>query len=114
MIGYPSVCVIVAALNEEEGILPTLRELQSCLGDCRILVIDGGSSDGTVDVARDMGVEVIRQHGIGKGNVVAEAVAYAGFESDYIVLTDADFTYPAEYVPGMISFLERNPDVGMV
>jgi dolichol-phosphate mannosyltransferase len=30
------------------------------------------------------------------------------------VLTDADFTYPAEYVPKMIKILEKNPEVGMV
>ena len=33
---------------------------------------------------------------------------------DYVVITDADYTYPAEYVPEMIRILEKNPDVGMV
>jgi dolichol-phosphate mannosyltransferase len=33
---------------------------------------------------------------------------------DYVVLTDADYTYPAEYVPEMIEILERNPQVGMI
>jgi dolichol-phosphate mannosyltransferase len=32
----------------------------------------------------------------------------------YIAFTDADYTYPAEYVPKMIEVLEQNPDVGMV
>jgi dolichol-phosphate mannosyltransferase len=31
-----------------------------------------------------------------------------------VVLTDADFTYPAEYLPEMIKILEENPNVGMV
>jgi dolichol-phosphate mannosyltransferase len=30
------------------------------------------------------------------------------------VFTDADFTYPAEYVPKMVEVLDQNPDVGMV
>jgi len=30
------------------------------------------------------------------------------------VFTDADFTYPAEYIPKMIEVLEQTPDVGMV
>jgi len=33
---------------------------------------------------------------------------------DYVVLTDADYTYPAEYVPAMINILDQNPKVGMV
>jgi hypothetical protein len=32
----------------------------------------------------------------------------------YVVLTDADYTYPAEYVPEMIEILVNNPRVGMV
>jgi hypothetical protein len=31
-----------------------------------------------------------------------------------VVVTDADFTYPAGYIPEMIQILEKNPDVGMV
>jgi dolichol-phosphate mannosyltransferase len=31
-----------------------------------------------------------------------------------VVFIDADFTYPAEYIPRMIGILEENPDVGMV
>ena len=33
---------------------------------------------------------------------------------DYVVITDADYTYPAEYVTEMIRILEENPHVGMV
>jgi dolichol-phosphate mannosyltransferase len=32
----------------------------------------------------------------------------------YIVFTDADYTYPAEYIPQMVEILEQNPKVGMV
>jgi dolichol-phosphate mannosyltransferase len=32
----------------------------------------------------------------------------------FIVFTDADYTYPAEYVPKMIEILEQNQEVGMV
>ena len=33
---------------------------------------------------------------------------------DYVVITDADYTYPAGYVPEMIRILEKHPEVGMV
>jgi dolichol-phosphate mannosyltransferase len=32
----------------------------------------------------------------------------------YIVFTDADYTYPAEYIPRMVEILDQNPRVGMV
>jgi hypothetical protein len=37
-----------------------------------------------------------------------------GTEAKYVVITDADYTYPAEYVPEMIQILEQMPQVGMV
>jgi glycosyltransferase involved in cell wall biosynthesis len=106
--------VIIAALNEEKGIGPTISELKENLGASRILVVDGKSSDRTVEIAEKYGVEVIIQDGIGKGDAIAKALRVADLSVDYIVLTDADYTYPAGYVPRMIRILEENPRVGMV
>ena len=39
---------------------------------------------------------------------------YIDSEVDYVVVTDADFTYPAENIPKMIKLLDSHPDVGMV
>jgi dolichol-phosphate mannosyltransferase len=32
----------------------------------------------------------------------------------YVVLIDADYTYPAKYISSMIQILEENPEIGMV
>jgi dolichol-phosphate hexosyltransferase len=106
--------VIIAALNEEEGIGYTISELNRTLKNPRILVVDGRSKDRTVEVAKDLGAEVVLQKGLGKGDAIASAVKQIGFKSDYVVITDADYTYPAEYIPEMIRILNQNPDVGMV
>jgi dolichol-phosphate hexosyltransferase len=37
-----------------------------------------------------------------------------GSLANYVVITDADYTYPAEYLPEMIQILEQMPEVGMV
>ena len=42
-------------------------EYRRVFPDARIIVVDGGSTDGTVDIARSLGVEVIQQYGKGKG-----------------------------------------------
>jgi len=110
----PSVLVILAALNEEEGIGPTLAELGMVLEDPRYLVVNGDSEDRTVEVAKKMDAEVLIQEGSGKGHAVAQAIRHVNSDVKYVVFIDADFTYPAKFVPEMIRILEENPEVGMV
>jgi dolichol-phosphate hexosyltransferase len=105
--------VIIAALNEEEGIGLTIAELQKNL-DASIVVVDGHSNDRTIEVAKEFGVEVYFQDGLGKGNAISKALRCTSPGVAYVVLTDADYTYPAEYLPKMIEILDRNPEVGMV
>jgi glycosyltransferase involved in cell wall biosynthesis len=112
--GTPSTQVIIAALNEEEGIGLTISELKKTLKNPRILVVDGRSTDRTVQIAKNMGAHVVYQDGLGKGDALAKAIKHSDLAVDYVVITDADYTYPAEYVPRMIRILEKNPDVGMV
>jgi len=109
-----SVQVVIAALNEAPGIGLTITELKDILGDVSILVVDGKSTDRTAEIARNLGAEVVYQDGDGKGDALAKALEHANLNVDYIVLTDADYTYPAKYVPAMMRMLEENPLVGMV
>lgn len=110
----PSTQVIIAALNEEEGIGLTIAELCVHLGSSRILVVDGRSTDRTVEVAKNMGASLLFQEGVGKGDAFAKAIEGIDLDTDYVIVTDADFTYPAEYIPEMIQILQENPSVGMV
>lgn len=110
-----SVLLMLAALNEEEGIGPTLEEARRILDGPFCLVVDGRSHDSTVRVAELSGVKVVRQDGFGKGDAIRSGLRHArGLDFKYVVLVDADYTYPAEYLPEMIEVLERNPKVGMV
>lgn len=110
---YPAQ-LIIAALNEAPGIGLTIAEMKDILGEISVLVVDGRSNDRTVEIAKNLGAKVVCQDGIGKGDALAKALEHADINVDYIILTDADYTYPAEYVPAMIKVLEENPLVGMV
>ncbi|MGA3110637.1 MAG: glycosyltransferase family 2 protein [Candidatus Bathyarchaeia archaeon] len=112
--GSGSIQIIIAALNEEQGIGLTISELNKTLKNPRILVVDGKSTDRTVEIAKNMGANVVCQDGLGKGDALAKAIAHSDLTVDYVVITDADYTYPAEHVPEMIRVLEKNPEVGMV
>jgi glycosyltransferase involved in cell wall biosynthesis len=109
-----SINIFIAALNEEEGVGATISELSENINTKRILVIDGHSHDRTVEVAKEHGAEIFFQEGKGKGDALAKAVQCMGEDVEYVVITDADFTYPAEHVPEMMKILENNPRVGMV
>jgi hypothetical protein len=67
-----------------------------------------------VEIAKNLGANIAFQDGFGKGNAIAKALKHIDSNIKYVVLTDADYTYPAESVPGMIEILEKNPQVGMV
>ena len=79
-----------------------------------MIVIDGKSTDRTIEIAKNLGATVACQDGTGKGDAIAKALQYIEPQTEYVVITDADFTYPAESVPKMIQLLENNPEVGMV
>jgi dolichol-phosphate mannosyltransferase len=106
--------VIIAALNEEEGIGLTITEMMDTLNNPQVLVVDGNSTDRTIEVAKNLGATVAFQEGKGKGDALAKGLEHLEPEAKYIVITDADYTYPAESVPDMIKYLEENPEVGMV
>ncbi len=106
--------VIIAALNEEEGIGLTITELMDTLGCPSVLVVDGRSTDRTLEIAKNLGAEISLQDGLGKGDAIAKAIEQIDSTIDFVVLTDADYTYPAQYIPEMIKILEKAPEVGMV
>ena len=106
--------VVIAALNEETGIGVTIDEISKYLLADRVLVVDGRSIDRTVEVAKDRGAGILFQSGLGKGNAILKGIKTLRSQTEYVVFTDADYTYPAEYVPSMLELLEQNPEVGMV
>jgi glycosyltransferase involved in cell wall biosynthesis len=109
-----NISVIIATLNEEEGIGPTIDEMQRVLNNPYLVVVDGNSVDRTIEIAKNMGADVLLQEGKGKGDAMFQGYRNVSSKVPYIVFTDADYTYPAEYIPQMVEILEQNPKVGMV
>ncbi len=110
----PSLAVVVAAYNEEEGIVPTLCELKAVLNQPNLMVVDGNSSDRTLELAKDLGAEIVVQRGRGKGNAISQGLGQLRGDTSYVALTDADYTYPAKHIKEMMYVLDVSPEVGMV
>ena len=83
-----STIVLIAALNEEEGIRHTLAELKKNVERAEFIVVDGNSSDQTVRIAEGLGAEVLHQEGRGKGDAINFALQNINNDFDYAVLTD--------------------------
>jgi glycosyltransferase involved in cell wall biosynthesis len=91
----PTVSVVIPALNEERNLPHVFAELPA--GITEVILVDGGSVDRTVEVARELrpDVIVVRQTRTGKGNALA--CGFAASTGDIIVMIDADgSTDPAE------------------
>jgi glycosyltransferase involved in cell wall biosynthesis len=91
-----STLVFLPAWNEEQNLQAVLDELHQGLPDADLLVIDDGSTDGTADVARAAGAEVVSfSHNRGLPAGIAAGYAYAlehGY--DFCGRVDADGQHP--------------------
>lgn len=113
--GIEKTLVIVATLNEENGVGPTLVEVKNSLVDPLCLVVDGRSTDRTIEIAKECGAEILFQKGCGKGDAISTALNHTKeLNVKYVALIDADFTYPAKYLGSMIEILEKDSKIGMV
>ncbi len=101
------VTVVIPTRDEVEGIGLVLNELIGVgVPRDRILVVDGDSTDGTVDVALRYGVRVVQQEGRGgKADAIKTALRYV--ETPYMLVMDGDYTYPAKYIPEMVEEIVR-------
>ncbi len=84
------VCIFIPTLNEAPTIGMLISEFQE-LGYSHILVVDGGSTDGTIEIARTAGARVHVQTSKGKGNAIIEAVDL--IDRPYVLMLDGDGTY---------------------
>ena len=100
MSDFDDVCVLLPTMDEVETVSRVVDDFRAA-GLDEILVIDGGSTDGTREAARESGARVVVQSGRGKGQAVREAVR-DHIETRYVVMADADATYDAADVDAML------------
>jgi glycosyltransferase involved in cell wall biosynthesis len=108
----------IPCFNEESIILETLKDLPkkiqgvTCI---EYLIIDDGSNDKTVDVAKKFGVKHIVQHNYNQGLAKAfmSGIHYSIKNgADIIVNTDADNQYKACFIKDLVKpIIENNADI---
>lgn len=108
----------IPCLNEEKSLPVTLEALPKHIDgidEIEVLVIDDGSTDNTVDVAKRAGADAVILLGSNKGLAkafVAGINKALSMGADIIVNTDADNQYKAEYIEKLIKpILENRADI---
>lgn len=105
-----TVSVVIPAFNEEGAVQGVIKELHEIIRQQgltpEIIVVDDGSKDGTARMAAAAGARVLR-HRSNRGYGASLKTGIAAASSEYIVITDADGTYPAKYIPELLSQLEH-------
>ncbi|MGP8331677.1 MAG: S-layer glycoprotein N-glycosyltransferase AglJ [Methanosarcinaceae archaeon] len=94
-----NVCILIPTLNEAATIEQLIKDFR-LEGFNNILVIDGHSTDETVELAKAQGAKIVVQSGKGKGQALQEA--FRLIDSDYIVMIDGDMTYLASDVHAVL------------
>jgi glycosyltransferase involved in cell wall biosynthesis len=104
----PTISVVIPTLNEAANLPHVFSRLPDSIDE--VVLVDGHSTDDTVEVALTLrpSVRIVLQSGTGKGNALA--CGFAAAECDIIVMLDADgSTDPAE-IPQFIEPLLKGAD----
>jgi glycosyltransferase involved in cell wall biosynthesis len=109
--------IVIPTLNEATGIASTIEsirldELRRAGFDTEILIVDGGSEDGTIEVARKLGAKVIVEPRRGYGR--AYKTGFSRLKSDIIVTIDGDGSYPGDLIPRLVRLLSRNRELDFI
>jgi glycosyltransferase involved in cell wall biosynthesis len=104
----PTVSVVVPCLNEEKNLPYVFERMPDDID--QIILVDGGSTDRTVERARELvpSIDVIQQTRRGKGNALV-----CGFQvctSDIIVMLDADGSTDPGEIPQFVRALTDGAD----
>jgi len=96
-----TISVVIPCYNEEEGIKHVIEKMPSDVDE--IIVVDNNSSDGTGEVARRLGAQVVFEPKQGYGHAYRAGIPLAS--GDIIATADGDGTYPTHCIPEIVDYL---------
>lgn len=95
----PSITIVIPTKNEAGGIATVVRDAKPYASE--ILVVDGHSTDGTPDLARQAGATVIADNGRGKGAAIKLGIGEA--TGSILVFMDADGSHDPTSIPKLVA-----------
>jgi glycosyltransferase involved in cell wall biosynthesis len=115
MSAVPEISVVIPCLNEEEAVGTVVDQaLEGIRRSGRtgeVLVVDNGSTDHSAEIAAEHGARVVTERRRGYGSAYLTGLAEA--RGRYIVMGDADETYPLVELGPFVDRLEEGDDLVM-
>ncbi|MCW5515116.1 TIGR04283 family arsenosugar biosynthesis glycosyltransferase [Muriicola sp. Z0-33] len=108
----PRISIIIPVLNEEDAILKVLRYLKHNSSEeliQEILVVDGGSKDNTVQIAKDFGVDVIISS---RGRAKQMNLGAMNARGDIFYFLHVDTLPPRNFDQSIINAVHERHEVG--
>jgi glycosyltransferase involved in cell wall biosynthesis len=111
----PLVSVIMPAYNTARYIREAIDSVLEQDYPCKeLIVIDDGSTDGTVEVLRSYGERITLLQQRNQGSAVARNAGLAAARGEYIAFLDSDDIWLPGRLRLQVDHLMRHPDIGMV
>lgn len=106
----PRISVIIPVFNEQKAIQNVLSDIPGHL-KADVVVVDNGSTDRTVELARQMGARIVHEHRRGYGWACLAGIA-ALHKPDIVVFLDGDYSdYPDEMTGLVKPIVEGRADL---
>jgi glycosyltransferase involved in cell wall biosynthesis len=109
------VSIVMPCLNEAETLATCIEKAQTALRTSgiagEVIVADNGSTDGSQQIANDLGARVIHVSSRGYGAALTEGISAA--LGRYVVMADADDSYNFADVPRFVAKLREGYDLVM-
>ena len=100
----PSVSVVIATLNEEDGIRECVEKVFRVFDEYKIdgeIIVADNSRDRTPYIALELGAKVVVPDKLGYGHALIYGVNHA--QGEYIVIGDGDSTYDFNVIPQLLA-----------
>jgi glycosyltransferase involved in cell wall biosynthesis len=109
------ISVVIPCLNEERAVGAVVDQALKGIAESgrtgEVIVVDNGSTDRSADIAAAHGATVISEPRRGYGS--AYLAGFANARGEYIVMLDADLTYPFELIPRFVDELAGGAELVM-
>lgn len=105
------VSIVIPVFNEEEAIGDDLdliiKTMEATDYHYEIIVVDDGSTDSSVDIARRRSQVRLIRHPYNRGTGAARTTGIKEAQGDVIVMTDGDGTYPNQDIPILLDHMKE-------
>jgi glycosyltransferase involved in cell wall biosynthesis len=109
----PQISVVIPCLNEEEAVGAVVDAAWEGIRQAgragEVIVVDNGSTDRSAEIAAGHGATVVHEDRRGYGSAYLTGLAAA--RGDYIVMGDADGTYPLNELAPFVERLDNGDDM---